>query len=48
VGEHLQLPPELMLFAGMALGYMDPAHPINTLRTQRAPLEEFATLRGFD
>jgi len=48
VGEHLQLAPELMLFAGMALGYMDPSHPINTLRTQRATLDEFATLRGFD
>jgi nitroreductase len=47
VGEFLQLPAELMLFSGMALGYADPAHPINTLRTQRAPLEEFATLRGF-
>jgi nitroreductase len=47
VGEHLQLPAELMLFAGMALGYADTAHPINSLRTQRAPLEEFATLRGF-
>jgi nitroreductase len=47
VGEHLQLPAELMLFSGMALGYADTAHPINSLRTRRAPLEEFATLRGF-
>jgi nitroreductase len=47
VGEHLAMPAELMLFSGMALGYADAAHPINTLRTQRAPLEEFATLRGF-
>lgn len=43
----LASPPNLMLFAGMALGYADTAHPINTLRTARAPLAEFADLRGF-
>jgi nitroreductase len=43
----LDLPPELMLFSGMALGYRDPDAPINALRTRRAPLEEFAELRGF-
>ena len=48
VGEFLGLPAELMLFSGMALGFADPAHPINTLRTERAPLAEFAELRGFD
>jgi nitroreductase len=47
VGEYLGLPPELMLFAGMALGYRDESAPINRLRTERAPLEEFAELRGF-
>jgi nitroreductase len=47
VGEYLALPPELMLFAGMALGYRDESAPINRLRTERAPLEEFAELRGF-
>ena len=47
VAEFLQLPAELMLFAGMALGYRDEAAPINRLRTDRAPLEEFAELRGF-
>jgi nitroreductase len=47
VGEFLHLPPERMLFSGMALGYRDEAHPINRLRTDRAPLEEFASLRGF-
>jgi nitroreductase len=48
VGEFLGVPPQHLLFAGMALGYMDTSHPINTLRTERAPLEEFATLRGFE
>ena len=47
VGEFLKLPPELMLFSGMALGYRDESAPINALRTDRAPLEEFAELRGF-
>ncbi|MBK6453592.1 MAG: nitroreductase family protein [Steroidobacteraceae bacterium] len=48
VGRFLEVPPNLMLFSGMALGYADPSHPINTLRTERAMLEEFASLRGFD
>jgi nitroreductase len=47
VGEFLHLPPHLMLFCGMALGYRDESAPINRLRTERAPLEEFATLLGF-
>jgi hypothetical protein len=47
VGEFLRLPPELLLFAGMALGYRDESAPINQLRTDRAPLDEFAELRGF-
>ncbi|MCM2310236.1 MAG: nitroreductase [Steroidobacteraceae bacterium] len=47
VGEFLKLPPDLMLFSGMALGYRDEAAPINSLATERAPLTEFAELRGF-
>lgn len=47
VGEFLNMPPEQMLFCGMGLGYMDEAAPINALRTERAPFDEFATLRGF-
>ena len=47
VGDFIQLPDELMLFSGMALGYRDESHPINRLRTGRATLDEFATLRGF-
>lgn len=48
VGEFLQIPAEHMLFCGMALGYANESAPINSLRTDRAPLEEFAVLRGFD
>ena len=33
IGEFLKLPPELMLFAGMALGYRDADHPINGFRS---------------
>ncbi|HEY0681514.1 MAG TPA: nitroreductase [Steroidobacter sp.] len=47
IGEFLRLPPETMLFSGMALGYMDESAPINWLRTERAALDEFATLHGF-
>jgi nitroreductase len=48
VAEFLDLPPALMLFSGMALGYRDETAPINALRTDRAPLVEFATLQGFE
>jgi nitroreductase len=47
VGKFLQVPPQLMLFSGMALGHRDESAPINTLRTERAPLDEFAAFRGF-
>ncbi len=46
VGEFFSIPPELMLFCGMGIGTMDEAHPINALRTDRAPLAEFATFVG--
>jgi len=46
VEAHLQMPPQLMFFCGMALGYRDEAAPINHLRTERAALEEFAVFRG--
>lgn len=48
VAEHLNAPDELMLFAGMALGYMDKTAPINSLRTDRSGVGEFATLLGFE
>jgi nitroreductase len=41
VGEFLGVGPEYMLFCGMSLGYGDYSAPINRLRTERAPLEEF-------
>jgi nitroreductase len=42
VSEFLGVVPELMLFCGLALGYPDEAAPINCLRADRAPLDEFA------
>lgn len=44
---HFGLPEEEMLYCGMALGYADDSAPVNRLRAERAPLEEFATFRGF-
>ncbi len=46
VGAFLNLPENLMLFCGMGIGYRDPANPMNSLRSERAPLEEFATFIG--
>jgi nitroreductase len=43
IAGYLQMPSELMLFCGMALGYGDESEAINTARTERAPLTEFAT-----
>ncbi len=47
VGAALGLADDHMLFSGMALGWRDENHPINTLRTRRDPFEVFANMRGF-
>jgi nitroreductase len=44
----LKMPETLMIYCGMALGHGDRSAPVNQARAERAPLEEFATLRGFD
>lgn len=46
VESFLGIPSNLVFFCGMALGYRDESAPINRLRTARAALDEFATLRG--
>ncbi|WP_448581749.1 nitroreductase [Thermaurantiacus sp.] len=46
IGEFLNLPPERMLFCGMAIGYRDPDDPANSFRAARAPLESFARFHG--
>jgi nitroreductase len=48
VSAFLDLPPEQILFCGLALGHADPAAPINGWRSPREPLEAFASFRGFD
>ena len=48
VGGFLGLDDAHMLFAGMALGRRDPAHPLSEFRADRAALEEVAELRGFE
>ena len=40
------LPEESLVFAGMAMGYRDPDHPLNGLRTDRADVEDFVTFHG--
>ena len=44
----LRLPPEDILFCGIALGYADEAAPINRWRAEREPVDVFATFQGFD
>ena len=44
---HFALPETDMVYCGMALGYPDMTAPVNQLRSSRAAVEEFATLRGF-
>lgn len=45
--KHLELPETETVFAGMALGFRDDAHPINRWRSTRASFDEVVTLRGF-
>jgi nitroreductase len=45
---HFNLPAEEMIYCGMALGYADESAPVNSLRSDRAPLEEIVTFQGFD
>jgi len=44
VSQFLGLPESEQLYCGMALGYADPAAPVNALRSARAPLEEFVNI----
>jgi nitroreductase len=47
LAEHFALPDTEMIYCGMALGYADDAAPINTLRSERAEVDEIAEFRGF-
>ena len=41
VQDFCEMPPELMLFCGMAIGYRDTDHPVNQLRTKRIKSEKW-------
>ncbi len=43
VADHVGAPPELMLFCGLAIGYRDEEAAVNTLKSDRAPLDEVLT-----
>jgi nitroreductase len=45
---HFALPETDLIYCGMALGYADPAAPVNSLRSDRVSVEEMTTFRGFD
>lgn len=47
VTRHTAAPEDLMLFCGVALGHADMEHPINSFRTDRAEVDDFADLKGF-
>lgn len=44
---HLGLGETEMIWCGMAVGFADKAHPVNTLYADRASLEEVVEFRGF-
>jgi nitroreductase len=44
---HFKLAPEELIYCGMALGHADDAAKVNSLRSDRAPLEEIAEFHGF-
>jgi nitroreductase len=48
VSSFLRAPDDQMLFCGMAIGYADAEHPVNTFATERILTKEFATFLGFD
>ena len=47
VREYFGLPPARHVVCGISFGYADPDHPANTFRTERAPVDEVAEIRGF-
>ncbi|MFZ3582001.1 nitroreductase [Loktanella sp. DJP18] len=48
VHDALELPDDQMVVCGIALGHADLDAPVNAFRTDRAVLDSYATLRGFN
>ena len=46
IGDFIGIPSERMLFTGMAIGHRNPEHPLNALRSQRAPVDTFTRFHG--
>lgn len=44
---HFGLEETKMVYCGLALGWPDPDHPVNRLRSAREPVEGFARFEGF-
>src|ERR1700704_157694 len=44
---HFSLDEHELVYCGMALGYADDTAPVSSLRSDRAPVDEFAIFRGF-
>jgi nitroreductase len=44
---HFALAESDLIYCGMSLGYADAQAPVNRLRSARAPVDDFASLRGF-
>ena len=45
VRDYLAIPQNEMIFCGMAIGYADEVAPVNALESERAPFEEYVTVR---
>jgi nitroreductase len=45
IREYLSVPENEMIFCGMAIGYADETHPVNSLVSERADLSEYVTVR---
>ena len=43
----LNVPDDEYIVVGLSLGYADDSHPVNTLVSEREPVESFATFHGF-
>ncbi|MET1077277.1 MAG: nitroreductase [Pseudomonas sp.] len=45
---HFALPDNELVYCGMALGYADASAAVNQMRSERAPVEDFARFSGFE
>ena len=48
ISRFLEIPAHRMLFTGMSIGYRNADHPVNALRSRRAPIDSFVRFHGID